>query len=68
MVNDELRDIFAGLAMQVLYPDYVKDLEKDGEKFSVGEPGDPGVSAEGLALECYAMADAMLKARDKGAE
>ena len=59
-----LRDYFAAKAMQIMYQDYVRELAIDGERFQVGEPGEPGVSAEGLANESYAMADAMLKARE----
>jgi hypothetical protein len=59
-----LRDYFAAKAMQVMYQDYARELAIDGERFQVGEPGEPGVSAEGLANESYAMADAMIKARN----
>jgi hypothetical protein len=47
-----------------LYLDYVKELRTDGERIKIGYPHDPGVSAECLARECYAIADAMLAARD----
>lgn len=58
-----LRDYFAAKAMAMMYQSYVDDLAKDGERFKVGNPTKPGVSAEGLAWEAYAMADAMLQAR-----
>jgi hypothetical protein len=59
-----LRDYFAAKVLPSLYLDYVKDLRSDGERIQLGSPHDPGVSAECLARECYAIADAMLAARN----
>jgi hypothetical protein len=62
--NLTMRDYFAAKVLPSLYLDYVKELRTDGERIKIGYPHDPGVSAECLARECYAIADAMLAARD----
>jgi hypothetical protein len=69
-INDHLvaqgitmRDYFAAKVLPSLYADYVQELRSDGERVKIGSPNDPGVSAECLTRECYAIADAMLKAR-----
>jgi hypothetical protein len=59
-----LRDYFAAKVLPSLYLDYVNEQRMEGERIKIGSPHDPGVSAECLALECYAIADAMLAARN----
>jgi hypothetical protein len=59
-----MRDYFAAKVLPSLYLDYVKELRSDGERIKLGYPHDPGVSAECMARECYAIADAMIAARD----
>lgn len=56
MVSDELRDIFAGLAMQGI----CSSKDEAGTLIHHGY--------EWIASEAYKIADAMLEARDKGAE
>ena len=57
MNDDELRDLFAGLAMQAL-------LASGGVTLEVGG----GSWHDQLAKTSYELADAMLKERDKGSE
>jgi hypothetical protein len=59
-----LRDYFAAKVLPSLYLDYVNEQRMEGERIKIGSPHDPGVSAECLAQECYAIADAMLAARN----
>ena len=59
-----MRDYFAAQVLPSLYIDYVRELRSDGERVNLGSPHEPGVSAECLARECYAIADAMMAARD----
>jgi hypothetical protein len=59
-----MRDYFAAKVLPSLYLDYVRELRSDGERIKLGYPHDPGVSAECMARECYAIADAMIAARD----
>ena len=59
-----LRDYFAAKVLPSLYFDYVNEQRMEGERIKIGSPHDPGVSAECLARECYAIADAMLAARN----
>jgi hypothetical protein len=59
-----LRDYFAAKVLPSLYLDYVNEQRMEGERIKIGSPHDPGVSAECLARECYAIADAMLAARN----
>ena len=54
MVSDEMRDLFAGLALTALIKVYKDDRS--------------GGMLERIAESAYDYADAMLKARDKGAE
>lgn len=62
--NLTMRDYFAAKVLPSIYLDYVRELRSDGERVNIGFPHDPGVSAECLTRECYAIADAMLAARD----
>jgi len=59
-----LRDYFAAKVLPSLYLDYVNEQRMEGDRIKIGSPHDPGVSAECLARECYAIADAMLAARN----
>jgi hypothetical protein len=60
-----LRDYFAAKVLPELYADYAREVREDGGQVDVGDPNDPGVSSELIALECYAIADAMLIAREQ---
>jgi len=64
--GDELtiRDYFAAKALTAIYQDYVDEQRSDDEKVSLGAPHEPGISAQCMAKECYAIADAMLLARN----
>ena len=59
-----LRDYFAVHAMTAIYQDYVNEQRNDDERVSIGVAGEPGITSKMIALESYAMADAMLKARE----
>ena len=60
-----LRDYFATAALNALYQDYVNQIREDGDSVSLGAPGEPGICANLMARESYAIADAMLKAREE---
>ena len=51
-------------ALTAIYQDYVNEERNDGDKTRIGAPYEPGVSAICMARECYALADAMLYARE----
>ena len=62
-----LRDYFAAKAMPVILEKWIEDAKQDGERYEVSDPdNDDGPSdlAYLAASDCYAMADAMLKARE----
>lgn len=60
----ELRDYFASMALPAVYRDYITSLRHDGDsEIDIGEPIRFGVTSEGIARECYALADAMLYVR-----
>ena len=57
-----LRDYFAAKAMDRLLDLWHRDLSKDGQELSILDSD--GGSPDGIAEEAYAMADAMLRARE----
>ena len=57
-----LRDYFAAKAMDRLLELWHRDLSKDGQELRI--LGNDGGSPVAIAEEAYAMADAMLKARE----
>ena len=62
-VDVTLRDFFAGLALIAIYEDYVQELRSNGSNPNMGWIGKPGVTAEGISRECFAIADAMMESR-----
>jgi len=58
-----LRDYYAGKALDRMMAVYFAELTADGEKFRMIENDQVSVTAEMIAEECFAMADAMLKVR-----
>lgn len=59
-----LRDYFAAKAMQGMMAVYFAEFSGDGEPFKMIENEQVSVTAEMIAEECFAVADAMLKARN----
>jgi len=62
-----LRDYFAAKAMPVILKQWIDEAIQDGDRHEVSDPdNDDGPSdlAYLAASDCYAMADAMLKARE----
>lgn len=58
-----LRDYFAAKALPALYADYVHETREEGGSVEIGDVGEPGITSKMIALECYAIADAMMEAR-----
>jgi hypothetical protein len=64
-----LRDYFAGLALPVIFKNWEEELIRtDPEDCSMHIVDNEGGTPDGIASECYAMADAMLRARESGTE
>ena len=62
----DLRDYFAAQAIQAVVNCWYQDLEEDGEGFTLTSLEDgksPSTESELIALDCYAIADAMMKER-----
>jgi hypothetical protein len=60
MIRVSLRDGFAAKAMSGVIANWDDAHKDDGERLDLGHDG----TCNGVSQDCYAMADAMLKARD----
>ena len=60
-----LRDYFAAKVLDRMMSIYYQEYSSDGEPFKMVENLDVSMTALMIAEECYAMADAMLKAREQ---
>lgn len=62
-----LRDYFAAAALPVVMRGWIKELTQDGESSSLNDEGTqyPSDVADLIATETYAMAQAMISAREK---
>ena len=60
-----LRDYFAAKAIPALIENFALCLDRNGEGFDLNLVGNEGGTPDAIAEDAYAIADAMLRARDK---